>query len=101
MSEGATSVAVDLQDLTKRFESHRAVDHLSLQVYEGEILALLAVDAVRTAILNWHGPFAARDVQKRLRRVAWRIQRAQQDQERGRYLRCRGRLPDRRRRSWG
>ena len=52
MSEGATSVDVDLQDLTKRFGSHRAVDHLSLQVYEGEILALLAVDAVRTAILS-------------------------------------------------
>ncbi|MCK5942902.1 MAG: ATP-binding cassette domain-containing protein, partial [Planctomycetes bacterium] len=42
MSEAAASeVVVDLQDLSKRFGGHRAVDHLSLQVRRGEVLALL------------------------------------------------------------
>jgi len=34
-------VVVDLRDLSKQFGEHVAVDHLSLQVHRGEILALL------------------------------------------------------------
>ena len=37
----AREVVVDLQDLSKQFGDHTAVDHLSLQVFRGEILALL------------------------------------------------------------
>ena len=41
MAESTPEVVVDLQDLTKRFGSHTAVDRLSLQVQRGEVLALL------------------------------------------------------------
>ncbi|MFN3244560.1 MAG: ABC transporter ATP-binding protein [Planctomycetota bacterium] len=39
--EAAREVVVDLQNLSKRFGGHKAVDGLSLQVHRGEILALL------------------------------------------------------------
>jgi ABC-2 type transport system ATP-binding protein len=41
MADSTSEAVVDLQDLTKRFGSHTAVDRLSLQVQRGEVLALL------------------------------------------------------------
>lgn len=41
MADSTPEVVVDLQDLTKRFGSHKAVESLSLQVQRGEVLALL------------------------------------------------------------
>ena len=64
------NIVVDLDELTKRFGTFTAVDHISLEVYQGEIFGFLGANgAGKTTAIRMLCGLLASDLRRRTCRL--------------------------------